>query len=369
MTLRGGVLLLLACGAVATAQEAVPVSPDTSAPKKAEVSLLPVLGSAPETGFQYGVALFATKAHAVEGTRPSSLISNAIRTAKGQTRVFVELDRWTAHNNWRFGGLGVWQQFPLPFYGIGDQTEEDDKELYTPRGTELHAFVQRRIARAQWVQLAVRRSEYAIIKTEAGGMLEPGSLPGSRGARTVFALVGLISDARDNLFAPTRGHFAEASVARADGAFGSDFEFTRVRADLRTYRAAPFIGGAKKHLLATQFVAQGVTSNAPFDQRSNIGSASIMRGYVPGRFRDDWMMAAQAEFRSAISGSWGYAVFGGGGVVAPTLGELRDARVLPSFGAGLRFRMDPKTGATIRVDYGRGTRGQSGLYVSFNEAF
>lgn len=366
MTLRGVVLLVSLCSAVATAQDVAPAPPDT-APPKAKINVLPVLGSAPETGFQYGVALFTTKAHAVQGTRPSSLISNAIRTTKGQARAFVDVDRWTAHNDWRFGGLALWQQFPLPFYGIGDQTQEDDKELYTPRGTDFNLFVQRRIARAQWIQIGLRRSEYAVIKTASGGLLEPDTLPGSRGGRTVLAHVSLISDARDNLFAPTRGHFAEFVASRADAVLGSRFDFTRLRADLRTYRPAPFIGGG--HLLALQFVAQGITSNAPFDQRATVGGAAIMRGYIPGRFRDDWMTAAQAEFRSALSGNWGYALFGGGGLVAPTLGELSSARVLPSFGAGLRFRMNPATGATIRVDYGRGTRGQSGLYVSFNEAF
>lgn len=366
MTPCRAITLLLLCTSVARAQDAAP-APGDSAPPRAKVNFLPVLGSAPETGLQYGVALFATKAHAVAGTRPSSLISNAIHTAKGQTRAFVELDRWTAHNNWRFGGLAIWQQFPLPFFGIGDQTDEDDKELYTPRGTDLNVFVQRRIARVRWIQVGLRRTETAVIRTEAGGLLEPGSLPGSRGGRLVIASTSLISDARDNLFAPTRGHFAEFVASRADAGLGSNFEFTRLRADLRNYRAAPFIGGG--HLLATQVVAQGITSNAPFDQRSPIGSASIMRGYVPGRFRDDWMLAAQAEFRSRISGSWGYALFAGGGVVAPTIQELGEARVLPSLGGGVRFRMDPKTGATIRVDYARGTRGQSGLYVSFNEAF
>lgn len=366
MTFRGGILLVSVCSAIATAQE-VAQAPSDTAPPKATVRFLPVLGSAPETGLQYGAALFATKPHQVPDTRPSSLISNAIHTGKGQTRAFVELDRWTASDNWRFGGRALWQQFPLPFYGIGDQTEEGDKELYTPRGTELNAFVQRRIARAQWIQLGLRRSEYAVIRTESGGILEPGSLPGSRGGRTVLASASLISDGRDNLFAPTRGHYAEFVASRADAALGSNFDFTRLRADLRSYRPAPFLKNG--HLLATQFVAQGVTSNAPFDQRSPIGGAAIMRGYVAGRFRDDWMMATQAEFRSAIRGSWGYALFAGGGVVAPTLGELRGARVLPSWGGGARFRMDRTTGATIRVDYARGTRGQTGLYVSFNEAF
>ena len=46
-------------------------------------SVLPVLGSAPETGGQFGVALFRMR-HPDDslGTRPSSLIGNAIVTTE-----------------------------------------------------------------------------------------------------------------------------------------------------------------------------------------------------------------------------------------------------------------------------------------------
>jgi hypothetical protein len=168
-----------ATGAVLGAQEPAPAPVPAPAPAPApadtsqspdqpsarRVNLLPVLGSAPETGFQYGLTLFATQQHAVAGTRPSSIISNVVRTTKGQARAFVDVDRWTANNDWRFAGTAIWQRFPLPFFGVGENTEEAARELYTPRGTDLWGTVQRRIGGAQWVQGSMRRSEYEMLRT------------------------------------------------------------------------------------------------------------------------------------------------------------------------------------------------------------
>jgi hypothetical protein len=360
---------VVATSTVLGAQEPAPTDSSESPDQKSSrrVTVLPVLGSAPETGFQYGISLFATQQHDVAGTRPSSIISNAVRTTKGQSRAFVDVDRWTANNDWRFAGSAIWQRFPLPFFGVGENTEEDARELYTPRGTDIWGIVQRRVGGVRWVQGIIRRTENEMLKTEPGGLLEPDTLTGSRGGRVVLATVALISDSRDNLFAPSSGHYAEFGVTRADGAIGSEFGFTRVRAETRNYFAIP--GMASGNLLAIQTQIVGVTEGAPFDQLAQVGSGSLMRGYFPGRFRDQWMTAAQAEYRSATWNGWGVAVFGGAGAVAGTAGELLGARILPSVGGGLRLRMDPRTGATIRVDYARGTPGQSGLYVSFNEAF
>ena len=276
----------------------------------------------------------------------------------------MDFDKWTANNDWRFQTTAIWQQYPLPYFGIGDDTEEDAEELYTPRGTDIWGTVQRRVGPKRWVVGHVRRTENEMRKTEIGGLLEPGTIIGSRGGRTVLASAGFITDTRDNIFAPTRGQYGEIMVASANSAIGSDFDFTRVRFDVRAY-----MGIGDGHVLAGQATAQGISGDAPFDQLSQVGSSTVMRGYLPGRFRDDWMAAAQGEFRSALYKNMGLAFFGGAGFVAPEAGELLSARVLPSIGAGFRYRLDPKTGATIRIDYARGTTGQSGLYVSFSEAF
>ncbi len=356
--------LVVGLAALSTAAGAQEATAREDSVTRWKVNLLPVLGSAPETGFQYGVAVFATKPHAVEGTRMSSIVSNAIQTAKGQTQAFVEIDRWTANNDWRFQSLVVWRKFPLPFFGIGDDTEESDQEQYTSQGTNFMATVQRRVGPRRWIVGHVQRTEGEVNKTAPGGLLEPGTITGSRGGRTVIASAGFITDTRDNLFAPTRGQYGEIAVARSADVIGSEFEFTRVRLDTRAY-----LDLGDGHVVAGQATMQGISGDAPFEHLSQVGSSTVMRGYLPGRFRDNWMAAVQGEFRSKLYRQMGFAVFGGAGFVAPEVSELSSARLLPSVGAGFRYRLDPRTGATIRVDYARGTPGQAGLYVSFSEAF
>ncbi len=344
---------------------AQPTAPDATARPRASISLLPVLGSAPETGFQYGVALFATRAQrSPGGTRPSTIVGNAVRTAKQQTRVFLDTDTWTEGNRWRVLTNAVWQQYPLAYFGVGDQAPDDAEEPYTPRSTELAVSVHRMVAPALWVQVGARRIEQTMREVEPSGALASGAVPGGAGGRTVLGTIGLVRDARDNLFAATAGHFAELTVSTADDAIGSEFDFRRVRVDARAYRTL----GAS-HVVAAQIVAQGTDGVAPFDQVALIGSNSVMRGYVPGRFRDQWSTAVQGEYRSPSRGRWSGAAFAGAAVVAPTVADLADGRVLPSYGAGLRFRMNPVTRTTVRVDYARGTAGQGGLYVAFSEAF
>jgi outer membrane protein assembly factor BamA len=339
--------------------------PDSAPAPRRSISVLPVLGSAPETGGQFGVALFVTMPpRDAATTRPSTIVGNAVRTAKSQTRIFLDTDRWSAGNRWRVVTNAIWQEFPLAYFGMGDESAEDAEEAYTPRGTELAATVHRLVAPDVWVQVGARRIEQAILRTASGGELASGTLTGSAGGRTVLAMTGVVRDSRDNLFAATSGHFAELTVSAADAAIGSEFDFSRVRLDVRGYRAL-----RGEHVVAAQVVVQGTGGDAPFDQRALIGSNSVMRGYVPGRFRDRWSAAAQGEYRSPSVRRFSGAVFAGAAVVGPNVGDLASGRLLPTYGAGLRFRMNPVTRTTVRVDYARGTKGQGGLYVAFSEAF
>ncbi len=348
---------MLTLAAQATA-DSVPAS-------QRRIVVLPVLGAAPETGAQYGAALFITRTSAsVEPTRPSSIVGNAVRTAKQQTRVFLDVDRWSAGNRWRVLLNTSWQEFPLLYYGNGSSAPDSAEEAYTPRGTELALTVQRRIAPAVWVQAGARRIEQAIVRTEPGFALADGTIAGSSGGRTVLASVGLVADARDNLFAPASGHLVELTASSANGSIGSEFDFQRVRLDARVYRT---LGGG--HVLAGQLLAQGTGGAPPFDQLALVGSSSAMRGYAFGRFRDRWLTSAQTEYRSPLVGRFGAAVFGGAALIGSGLDDVSESRVLPTYGAGLRFRLDKVSRSTVRIDYALGTSGQSGLYVAFNEAF
>ncbi len=325
--------------------------------------VLPVIGSAPETGFVGGVtALRVSSAAADTSTRPSTDQLYAAYTAKQQFRAFLSTDRWSAGNRWGLSAQLEYQRFPQPFFGIGIDAPDAAEEWYEARSVIASVTARRKLARALYAQLGYRFSNTTIGDAEEGGVIERGDLIGTDGGRVSQVTTGAAWDSRNNIFAPSAGSFSQATVAYSDAVIGSDYRFARYTADARSYRR---VG---RGVLAGQAYVEATSGPAPFDQLSLVGSGTIMRGYVRGRYRDRNLAAAQLEYRLPVVGRFGVAAFGGAGTVAPTLSKLASTTVLPSFGAGARWLLLPKQGTTVRADYGFGKKA-SGLYIAFNEAF
>jgi hypothetical protein len=327
---------------------------------------LPYLGSAPETGLQYGATLLHVRTPAEPARRPSAFQLFATYTARQQARAFVEADHWTAANRWRLTGRVEWQRFPLPYYGVGDRAPAAAEEVYTPQGVIAFATAQRRVRGPLYALAGYRYQDMRMAAVADDGVLRLGTVPGSRGARVGQVQAGALWDSRDDVFAPARGAFVQATGALAAGGVGSQFDFTRLVVDARRY-----VPAGARGVVAVQAVFEGTGGTAPFDQMSLVGNANYLRGYVRGRFRDRHLLAAQAEYRAWLTRRVGWAAFAGGGRVAPRVGDLLGggARFLPSYGVGARWLLFARARNTVRVDYGRGADRQSGLYVSFNEAF
>ena len=333
---------------------------------RARTVVLPYVGSAPETGFQYGATVFRVRQPADSATRPSTAQLFAAHTARSQTRAFAELDHWTAGNTWRWTTRLEWQRFPLPYYGTGDRAPASAEETYTPRGVLAVATVQRRVRGPLYALGGYRFQDFTVVETAADGVLRLGGVVGSRGGRVGQLQGGALWDSRDNVFAPHRGTFVQATGSVAAAAVGSRYDFTRVVVDARR-----FVRVGDRRVVAVQGVVETTGGTAPFDQLSLVGGSSYFRGYARGRFRDRHLASVQAEYRAPVVGRLGWAAFAGGGRVTGRAGDLAggDARFLPSYGVGARWLLFPRTRSTVRVDYGRGADGQSGLYVALNEAF
>jgi hemolysin activation/secretion protein len=182
---------------------------------------------------------------------------------------------------------------------------------------------------------------------------------------TVMLTAGVAHDTRDLLFAPTSGRLTDVTLGAAYDASRAK-PFARLRADARRYRR---VGSA---VLAFQAVLQGTEGRAPVDQIVVIGSNTILRGYEQGRHRDNWLAGAQGEWRQptpVLRGRLSLAAFAGGAVMARRVNVLASGRSFPSFGGGVRYRLDARSGSAVRIDFGKGRGTNSGLYVAFNEAF
>ncbi|MDQ6828132.1 MAG: outer membrane protein assembly factor [Gemmatimonadota bacterium] len=327
--------------------------------------ILPFVGSAPETGLQYGATAYRLEHLGDSATRATSYQLFASSTAKSQLRAYFELDRWTTRNDWHFIGHIEWERFPLTYFGTGDRTPKSAEEAYTPRGIIGWATVQRRVAGPLYVLAGYRFQDLDIVKTTPDGALRDGSIRGSRGSRVGQLQAGALWDSRDDAFAPYTGTFVQVTGSLAANAFGSAFDFRRLVLDARHFVS---LGG--RRVLAFQGVYEGTGGAAPFDQVSLVGNSSYLRGYATGRYRDMHLATIQAELRAPIIGRLSGAAFAGAGRIAPRASDLTSssARTLPSYGGGVRWQLFAGSRNLIRLDYARGV-GQSGIYLGLNEAF
>ena len=355
------------CGAIVASMADAQSKSDTTSrteSSRSSVSILPVVGSAPETGFQYGVtAIRMYRLGPSETTRVSQDQVYAIGTSKSQAKAFVQTDRWLRGDAWRLKFRAEYAHFPLPYYGVGSETPDAAEEWYTSTGPLLLALAQRRVARATFAGVVARMTRTTVSEIEPGGELATGNVLGTDGG-TVSQVQGFIArDSRDHVVAARQGSFILLAAASANGAWGSDYDFSRYSVDGRKYWT---FGSA--HVLAAQFLFEATSGSVPFDQLVQIGSDTAMRGYTRGRYRDSDGVGAQVEYRSPFFKRLGVVGFVGAGGVAPSTGKLSETTVRPSYGAGLRILLFPAQRATIRIDYGRGT-GSSGLYLALGEAF
>jgi len=366
MTITVWTPLLAISVLTATSVAAQPTSSDAdSATRKgqaASLRVLPVLGSAPETGFVGGATLLRVSTPAGDSTRPSADQLYVSYTVKHQFRAFVSTDRWTVGNRRGWSAQLEYQLYPQPYFGVGIDTPESAEEWYEARSISTSVAVRQRLTGPLFVQLGHRFTNTAIRDAAPGGAIASADLPGMRGGVVSQVMSGVAWDTRDNIFAPAAGTFAQVTGAWSASALGSDFSFGRYVGDARRYLK---LG---RGVLAGQAYVEASTGRAPFDQLSLLGSGSVMRGYVRGRYRDRDLLAAQIEYRLPVTGKLGIAGFAGAGTVAPTPSKLASSTLLPSFGAGARWLLIPKSRTTVRVDYGIG-KGSSGLYVAFNEAY
>lgn len=325
---------------------------------------LPALGSAPETGFQFGATMLGVWEHpTAEQRRPASVLLYALRSTKAQTKIGVETEYWTRGDAQRWADTLIWQQFPLPYYGTGDRAPASAKEIFTPRSVVAGLSAQPRVARSWYVTLGVHH-QHQTLSFDTIGVLRNRTALGTAGGDITEVVGGVMHDTRDNVFAPYHGQWIQATYASSARGAWSDYQYGRVRLDARSYTA---VRGT--HVLAAHLQITGITGNAPFDQLALVGNGDILRGYERGRYRDRWVSAAQGEYRSPFAHRVGAVLFAGAGIAAPSLRAMNDRVLLPTYGGGLRFQIDAQQRTNVRADYGRGRGGAAGLYIGFNQAF
>lgn len=227
-------------------------------------------------------------------------------------------------------------------------------------GVSLEAAA--RIGASGWFGLGYRGGNTDVVIRGRTDALPEEFEPGERIEISNVLFTGEL-DTRDSDLYPRSGQYAqvEAQIARQD--LGSDHDYVSVELEWNTYRRI-----RDEHVLAWRIAGKIVDGDAPFFAMSWFGTGVDLRGYTPGRYIGESMIAAQAEWRWQATSRWGFTAFGGAGKVSGALGDIDTGSWLPAGGVGVRFRLAKALPLNMRADFAWG-RDDSTFSLAIGEAF
>ncbi len=335
-----------------------------SAEKKVEFFWFPLILYAPETRLAGGLgeALTFKTSRKDSLNRPSKITGTQLYTMNKQLLANVLSDIYTNSNKYHIVSYISFQRFPNRFYGIGNNTDKT-YEKYDAVFIDFKNTFERRIAKKFFAGIIQNYRYCDIISYLSYGEFARKNIPGENGGHISGFGMNASFDNRDNVFYPSKGNYLKLSWMLYDKAFGSNYSFRNYTLDLRKY-----ISVYKQNILALQLYAEHGNGNIPFHMQSMMGGTQLMRGYFQGRYRDNNLLAFQAEARIPIWRKFTFAVFASVGQVSPIINQFALDKTKLTGGAGIKMRLLKTQKINVRLDAGFG-KDSYGIYLDFSEAF
>jgi len=325
----------------------------------------PFAGYTPETRALVGLTVARVFRFKGEGNRSSLVDLFGIYTQQKQTIIEQNYTLFSAHDNWMGLGYSKFQKYPQYYFGVGNQLPLGNRELISYNELKLEHALLRRITGKLFAGAGFRYVNLFNVKQPANGILTTEQPAGYRGYRVVGLTFALSLDTRDNVYNSVKGHLVRLKYNVHERLWGSQYTFSTYEIDLRKFIK---ISRSRRDVVALQFYDLSTTGNTVWNEMGALGSDNIMRGYYSGRYRDKNYAAMQAEYRLYLNKMIGLVAFVAFGEVAPTIAAYSVLGLKPSYGGGLRIRIDNREKLNLRLDYGVGLH-TSNFYITIAEAF
>ena len=332
----------------------------------------PVAQYEPATSLGLGVGgklLFKPRGVGAD-TRTSNIPFSITYTLRNQVIFSAGYTVFFNHEDYLLKGVTEFSQFPLKYFGIGNNTLELNSQEITYTNFLIEPLLLRKVHPGIFVGGGIRYNTFRGVK-----LLEPhGDSPADTplqdelGSTSLGLELAITVDKRDNVLNASEGIFAEFTHGLYNEALGSTHDFMLTRLDYRQYFK---VWEERPDILAFQFFGRLAWNGTPPLELSALGGPEIMRGFQEGRFRDRYAFFTQAEYRWQVLDRIGLVFFAGAGEVSNELTDLSLSDLKYSLGSGLRIKIVKSENLNIRFDYayGLGTESDRNFYLGIAESF
>ena len=337
---------------------------DTTAERRNRLFALPVVFYTPETQLGFGAAgIYAFNFRGDNPEARSSSVQTVLAyTLNNQLLVNFPFTLFLDNGNYYTYGEVGYYRYIYQFYGVGNEIDPDGEETYRVNFPRIRFTALKRVLPKWYFGLRYWFDDYQIVETTEGGLLATEDITGSRGGIISGPGVATLFDTRDNVFYATDGWYIETLLQRNADWTGSDFNYTSITADVRTYFLTHW-----NHVVALNAYGVLQSGNVPFNELALLGGSRRMRGYFEGQYREQNLLTMQVAYRAPLFWRIGAVAFVSYGGVGPqTTDALQNLRY--AVGGGLRFLIDQKRKINLRLDAGFG-KNTSGYYLTIGEAF
>lgn len=345
---------------------AIPGETPADSARSAIAELLPILSYDTDTGFGYGVKVFALNHlgsdesfdlvcfNSTKGERWYRLVFSLPDFELRQGRMYplaldltIDYDKWIANS----------------FFGVGNRSRYEDRETYTREPLEISAVLSRGFSPVLVVQAGLRYKAVRHFNFSEDSRLSR-LPPALNASRVAFASLSgtLRYDTRDSYVNPLNGLVLIGEMETVPHLPMCDVTFTRLGVWVQSYSKL----SEQKIVLATRLGIQALTGeNLPVQVLLPVGGNNTVRGSPQDRFLDKVSAVGNAELRFPIFWRFGGVAGVDCGKVWGKLNDLDLREWATNPVVGLRFYMDT---FVVRLDVGFGKE-MTGVYLNFGQVF
>jgi hypothetical protein len=263
----------------------------------------------------------------------------------GFARLYLKED------NWRITAAGGLGQRNFQFY---IDNPISSWFPYTTQGDFAYIGLQRKIIADLYGGLS-----YVYISFETStDLFDPTFSSILRGLGLSLSL-----DKRSSVYYPRNGILSEIEYNTYPEFMSNEQVSNQVSASYNQY----FPSRNNKDVIAARFFGGAGIGDVNFNQQFIVGETDI-RGYSQGRYRGNYMLSVQGEYRWNFHKRLGAVGFAGVATVFGSNNEDDNGKFLPGIGTGFRYMFMKDTQSNIGFDIAVGD-GDWGFYFRFSEAF
>lgn len=306
--------------------------------------------------------------------RLSTISGNATYTQNNQFFIPIQSNIWTKKNKFNLVGDFGFYKYPQSTFGLGSSSSVNEENRMNYNFFRFYEVILKKLKGNIYGGLGYI-IDYRWNISEGGN--KNGTIsdfkkydPKRKTVSTGITL-NVLTDTRDNPINASKGYYAGLQLRNNLQLLGSDNNWRSLIIDLRKYFTFP---SNSQNVLAFWSYNWLILSGKPpyLDLPSNGWDSynCTGRGFIQGRFRGAKMVYGESEYRFKIlrNGLLGGVVFANAESFSGAPGTKLQ-KIQPGWGAGLRVKINKASQTNLAIDYGFGTQGSRGLFITVGELF